>query len=71
MRNRGSDVIIENGKVGLIQRIRHGSAYYVFPGGGVENGETPEDAAKREAFDYYTTKDSQPIHSFNFLGYRK
>ncbi|MFJ6210972.1 NUDIX domain-containing protein [Lysinibacillus sp. NPDC092081] len=51
MRNRGSVVIVENDKVGLIQRIRDGSVYYVFPGGGIENGETPEEGAKREAFE--------------------
>ncbi|KGR77364.1 NUDIX hydrolase [Ureibacillus manganicus] len=51
MRNRGSVVIIQNDKVGLIRRIRDGSVYYVFPGGGIENGETPEDAAKREAYE--------------------
>lgn len=51
MRNRGSVVIIENNKVGLIQRIRDGSVYYVFPGGGIEDGETPEEGAKREALE--------------------
>ncbi|WP_375199562.1 NUDIX hydrolase [Bacillus sp. RS11] len=51
MRDRGSVVIVENDKVGLIQRIRGGSVYYVFPGGGIENGETPEEGAKREAFE--------------------
>ncbi|MEK4130091.1 NUDIX domain-containing protein [Solibacillus sp. FSL W8-0474] len=51
MRNRGSVVIIEKDKVGLIKRIRDGSVYYVFPGGGIEKGETPEEAAKREAFE--------------------
>ncbi|MGE7913937.1 NUDIX hydrolase [Lysinibacillus xylanilyticus] len=51
MRNRGSVVIVENDKIGLIQRIRDGSVYYVFPGGGIENGETPEEGAKREAFE--------------------
>jgi len=51
MRDRVSVVIIENNKVGLIQRIRDGSVYYVFPGGGIEIGETPEDGAKREAFE--------------------
>ncbi|MFJ8520496.1 NUDIX hydrolase [Lysinibacillus xylanilyticus] len=51
MRNRGSVVIVENDKVGLIQRIRDGSVYYVFPGGGIENGETQEEGAKREAFE--------------------
>lgn len=51
MRNRSAVVIIENEKVVLIQRIRDGSVYYVFPGGGIENGETPEAAAKREALE--------------------
>lgn len=51
MRDRCSVVIVENKKVVLIQRIRDGSVYYVFPGGGIENGETPEDGAKREALE--------------------
>ncbi|KRG12597.1 DNA mismatch repair protein MutT [Virgibacillus soli] len=51
MRNRGSVVLIEDKKVGLIRRIREGSIYYVFPGGGIENGETPERTAEREAFE--------------------
>lgn len=51
MRDRGSVVLIDNKKVGLIKRIRDGSVYYVFPGGGVEDGETPEEATKREALE--------------------
>lgn len=51
MRDRSSVVIVENKRVVLIQRIREGSVYYVFPGGGIENGETPEDGAKREALE--------------------
>ena len=51
MRDRGSVVIEVNGKVLLIRRIRDGSTYYVFPGGGIESGETPEEAAKREALE--------------------
>ena len=51
MRDRGSVVLIENKKVGLIKRIRESSVYYVFPGGGIENSETPEEAAKREALE--------------------
>ncbi|CAG9622756.1 NUDIX hydrolase [Sutcliffiella rhizosphaerae] len=51
MRNRSSVVIIENNNIGLIKRVRAGSVYYVFPGGGIENGETPEDGARREAFE--------------------
>ncbi|GAA0600121.1 NUDIX domain-containing protein [Virgibacillus siamensis] len=51
MRDRGSVVLIENSKVGLIKRTRNGSVYYVFPGGGIEEGENPEAGAKREAFE--------------------
>lgn len=51
MRDRGAVVLIENNKVGLIKRIRDGTVYYVFPGGGIEVGENPEIAAKREAFE--------------------
>lgn len=51
MRDRGSVVIIENNKVGLIKRTKEGSISYVFPGGGLEDGETPEEGAKREALE--------------------
>ncbi|MGD6775010.1 NUDIX hydrolase [Sutcliffiella horikoshii] len=51
MRDRGSVVIIEAGRVILIKRVTNESIYYVFPGGGIEEGETPEEAAKREAFE--------------------
>lgn len=50
-RHRSSVVIIENNHVALIKRVRDDCVYYVFPGGGIENGETPEDAAKREAYE--------------------
>ncbi|MEH6941434.1 NUDIX domain-containing protein [Bacillus sp. JJ722] len=51
VRDRGSVVLIQNKKVGLIKRIREDSVYYVFPGGGIEEGETPEETAIREAFE--------------------
>ncbi len=51
MRDRGSVVLIQNNKVGLIKRVREDSIYYVFPGGGIEEGETPEIGAKREALE--------------------
>lgn len=51
MRDRGSVVLIENNKVALIKRVREGSIYFVFPGGGIKNGETPKIATKREAFE--------------------
>lgn len=51
MRNRGSIILIEKGRVALIRRVFEGVTYYVFPGGGIEQGETPETAAGREAFE--------------------
>lgn len=51
MRNRSSIVIIQNKKVLLIKRFKEGRVYYVFPGGGIEIGETSEAAAKREAYE--------------------
>ncbi|MGE8205612.1 NUDIX hydrolase [Heyndrickxia sp. NPDC080065] len=51
MRNRGSSILIENSRVCLIKRSRDGQVYYVIPGGGIDKGETPELAAKREAYE--------------------
>jgi 8-oxo-dGTP pyrophosphatase MutT (NUDIX family) len=43
--------LIEEEKVALIERHRAGLHYYVFPGGGVDEGETVEQAAVREALE--------------------
>lgn len=51
MRDRGSAVLIEDNQVALIKRLKNGATYYVFPGGGIEEGETPEEATKREAYE--------------------
>ena len=48
---RARVVIVEDGRVALIKRVREGRTYYLFPGGGVEAGETPEQAAIREAYE--------------------
>lgn len=48
MRVRAGIVLIKENKVALIERHRAGLDYYVFPGGGVDEGETPEQAAIRE-----------------------
>jgi len=48
MRIRAGAVLIEDDKVALIERYRDGKHYFVFPGGGVDEGETPEQAAIRE-----------------------
>jgi 8-oxo-dGTP pyrophosphatase MutT (NUDIX family) len=51
MRTRAGIVLIQENKVALIERHRAGLDYFVFPGGGVDEGETPEQAAIREAME--------------------
>lgn len=51
MRTRAGVVLIENNQVALIERHRAGLDYFVFPGGGMDYGETPEQAAIREAME--------------------
>ena len=51
MRVRAGIVLIQEGKVALIERHRAGLDYFVFPGGGVDEGESPEQAAIREAME--------------------
>lgn len=45
---RAAAIVIKNNAVALIKRQRDGRTYYVFPGGRVEESETPEQAAIRE-----------------------
>lgn len=49
MRNRAGIILIEDNKLALIERHRAGRHYFAFPGGGVDEGETPAQAAVREA----------------------
>ncbi len=51
MRIRAGIVLIQENKVALIERHRAGLHYFVFPGGGVNEGESPEQAAIRETFE--------------------
>lgn len=51
MRTRAGIVLIEDNKVALIERFRAGKHYFAFPGGGVDEEETPEQAAVREAME--------------------
>jgi 8-oxo-dGTP diphosphatase len=51
MRIRAGIVLIEDNRVALIERHRAGLHYFVFPGGGVNEGESPEQAALRETLE--------------------
>lgn len=46
---RAAVILVQDGKVALLERNRPDKHYFVFPGGGVDRGETPEQAATREA----------------------
>ena len=48
---RSAVIILENDHVALIERVRDGHTYYLFPGGTIEEGETVEAAAIREAYE--------------------
>jgi 8-oxo-dGTP pyrophosphatase MutT (NUDIX family) len=48
MSYRAAIVLIENGQVALIERHRQGLHYFTFPGGHMDPGEAPEQAAVRE-----------------------
>jgi 8-oxo-dGTP diphosphatase len=49
MRIRSAIILIEEDNLALIERHRAGKHYFAFPGGGVDEGETPEQTAIREA----------------------
>lgn len=48
-KDRAAVVLLDGENVCLIERNREGRIYYLFPGGGVDPGETHEQAAVREA----------------------
>ncbi|MFH2102571.1 MAG: NUDIX domain-containing protein [Chloroflexota bacterium] len=49
MTKRAVIILIEAGKIALIERHRQGVRYFTFPGGHIEADETPEETAEREA----------------------
>lgn len=48
MIQRASAIIVKDGRLALIHRDKQGREYWVLPGGKVEEGETVEEALKRE-----------------------
>ncbi len=51
---RSAAVIVRDGNILLMHRIKEGKEYYAFPGGSVEDNETPEAAAIRELREEFT-----------------
>ena len=63
IRQRATGVIIKDGRILLIHRIKNGNEYYVYPGGGIDEGEDKETALKREMKEELNFE----IHDFEFL----
>ena len=49
MKIRSAIILIEDNKLALIERHRLDRHYFSFPGGGIDKGESPQEAAIREA----------------------
>jgi ADP-ribose pyrophosphatase YjhB (NUDIX family) len=45
---RATGLVFRNNQIMLIHRFKHGAEYWTVPGGGVEDGETVEEALARE-----------------------
>src|SRR6266566_6506602 len=48
---RAGIVLLSRDGVAAIERVRDGATYHVLPGGQVEEGESPAEAARREAYE--------------------
>lgn len=62
---RASAIIVKNDQVLLIHRKKEGREYWVFPGGGVEDGETKEQAVIREVKEETSLDVTDCVFSFD------
>ena len=60
-------IIIKDGKILLMHRRKNGQEYFVLPGGGIEDGETPKEAVHREVFEETGLKILKVNSEFSFL----
>jgi 8-oxo-dGTP pyrophosphatase MutT (NUDIX family) len=69
---RARVVIVSHGRIALIRRVRNRHTYFLFPGGGVEVGETPKQAARREALEELgvEVEVGEVVHEESFGGTR-
>ncbi len=63
---RSAGIIIRGNKILLIHRKKEGDEYWVFPGGGVEDEETPEETVVREIKEELSLKASNPRLAFMY-----
>jgi 8-oxo-dGTP diphosphatase len=66
MANRASAIIISKRHILLINRIRTKGEFYVFPGGNIEEGESPEEACIREVLEETGLKTAWLQAAFDF-----
>jgi len=60
MPKRAAAIIVRDGNVLLMRRVKDGEEYFVFPGGLVEEGETPQEAAVREIHEEFNLEVRHP-----------
>lgn len=60
-------IIIKDNKILLIHRLKKGEEYFVLPGGGIEDDETPEVTVKREIYEETGLKVISLISDFKIV----
>ncbi len=68
-RIRCGAIIIKDDKVLLIKRVKPDRTYWVFPGGGIEQGETVEEGLKREIYEETGLKPTSYKKCFSFCDF--